>query len=221
MKPGAGQSSTFQKTFGLPPKTSLIQLNMRPAEGMWDLRIDDRELFTDKESAIRLVRRWRRDYPFLHKWFFTEASLAWNHSVLVFQNIDKGVDDDLALDSLIAGNGGFTASRTLASPQRKFLPVFEILPAMAGGITFEYTQAIQPVSSVNLSEFSLQYLASYLLSSLVRYRPQTWQHAISRSITHENPADDRSLALVEQFLDLVLASFPKLVIHAIDYTRVP
>jgi hypothetical protein len=59
---------------------------------------------------------------------------------------------------------------------------------------------ISPISGLYLSEFALHYLGMFVLSSLVRYRPQRWVHAITRSVTAENPSDDRSLALVEEFM---------------------
>ena len=42
----------------------------------------------------------------------------------------------------------------------------------------------------------------YLLSTLVRYRPLLWMHAISRSVIAEAPADDKMLSLIERFLSL-------------------
>jgi hypothetical protein len=215
-----GLSHSFQQTFGSRAKSWPIGLDFHSSgNGQCDLRIDDPELFSDRESLVMLVRKWRTDYSFLNEWSFSEATHAWNKSVLIFQNFNKESHDDLALDSLIQGNDGFVTSRVMLGSQRKWISALEILPPLAGGITLGHQHVIQPINSIYLSEFSLQFLASYLLSSLVRYRPQTWQHAISRSITTDKPADDRSLALVEQFLSEVLSGFPKLVIHAIDYTR--
>lgn len=67
-----------------------------------------------------------------------------------------------------------------------------------------------------LSEFALQFCAAFILSSLVRYRPQIWQHALSHSASEDHPTDDRALSLIEKFLEIVLADFPKLVEKAID-----
>jgi hypothetical protein len=140
-------------------------------------------------------------------------------SILTFRNVDKGPYDDVAPESLIRSNNGFASAQELAGTHFKQVFAFDILPPLSGGITNEPTYAIQPIGSAYLSEFSLQFLASYLLSSLVRYRPQIWQHSISRSATADAPADDRALALVEEFLTGVLNAFPKLVVHAIDYKR--
>jgi hypothetical protein len=62
------------------------------------------------------------------------------------------------------------------------------------------------------SEFSLEYLALFLLSSLVRYRPQFRAHAIARSAFEGKPADDRMLSLIENFLDVNRSSIPELVV---------
>jgi hypothetical protein len=183
------------------------------------LRIDDPELFTDAASLAALIRRRREQYTFLAKWCFSEAVLAWGKSVLTFRNVDRGSYDDITPESLVRSNVGFSSALELIGAGFKDISAFEILPPLSGGITHANTYAIQPIRSCYLSEFSLQFLASYLLSSLVRYRPQSWQHALSRSSSTKSPTDDRSLALLEQFLSTTLSDFPKLVIHAIDYLR--
>jgi hypothetical protein len=53
----------------------------------------------------------------------------------------------------------------------------------------------------------------------VRYRPQIWQNAISRSVTAQSAADDRALSLIEKFLDDTLSGFPDMVVRVIDYQR--
>jgi hypothetical protein len=62
----------------------------------------------------------------------------------------------------------------------------------------------------------MQYLALFLLSSLMRYRPQTWTHAISRSVVPGVPADDRALSLIERFLDLNQAEIPGVVVQILN-----
>jgi len=66
-----------------------------------------------------------------------------------------------------------------------------------------------------ISEYALHYLGMFLLSSLVRYRPQIWSHAIKASVTREKPADDRALAFIEKFMDLTINGFPNMAIEAI------
>jgi hypothetical protein len=75
---------------------------------------------------------------------------------------------------------------------------------------------ISPVQGTNFSEFSLQYLALFLLSSLVRYRPQIGTHSISRSVIEDKPAVDRTLSLIENFLDLNRSAIPELVVGVLN-----
>jgi hypothetical protein len=72
------------------------------------------------------------------------------------------------------------------------------------------------VSGQYVSEFSLHYMALFLLSSLVRYRPQTWMHAISRSVVADMPADDQSLSLIERFLDINSSEIPDMVVSVLN-----
>ena len=210
---------TFERTFASSSKTCLISLYFNMIN-QCDLRIDDPELFSTKDSLIELIRKKRCEYAFLNRWCFFEASLAWGYSVLIFKNVDRGAIDDLSAENLVEGNNGFSSAQALRGGRLNWVDAFTILPPLSGGITNVHQYAIQPLGDVYLAELSLQYLGSYLLSSLVRYRPQIWQHAISRSFTSEVPADDKTLALVEQFLAGVLNDFPKLVVRAVDYARV-
>ena len=103
---------------------------------------------------------------------------------------------------------------------RSIVPAVDILPPLSGGyVGSGQTYATQPINDVKLSEYALQFLGSFLLSSLVRYRPQVWQNALSRSVTAQSPADDRALSLIEKFLDDVLSGFPDMVVRVIDYQR--
>jgi hypothetical protein len=134
---------------------------------------------------------------------------------LFFYNYDKtGVEDDTAPDILKDAKGEFV---TIAK-DRSYIDLMSIIPPMSGGITRTHQNAIEAYEGVTLSEYSLQFLGSFLLGSLVRYKPQIWQHAISRSSSSQWPPDDRCLALVERFLDLVLGNFPNLLVHVMDFT---
>jgi hypothetical protein len=72
--------------------------------------------------------------------------------------------------------------------------------------------AIAPLESNSyLNVYTLHYLALFLLSSLVRYRPNVWVHAISRSVSDGMPADDSALAIIQTFLDQNFIEIPSLV----------
>lgn len=216
-----GLSERFSQTFGLPGKTAPIMLTFStPNIGRCTLRIDDAILFTDRASLTASVRRWRAEYPFLERWRFIEATHAWGYAILLFDNANRQGQDDLSEDNLIQANNGFASAPGMMGGNVPLIPASEILPPLSGGhIGSGQTYAMHPINGVNLNEYALQFLASFLLSSLVRYRPQIWQHAISRSITAQSPADDRSLSLIEKFLDDVLNAFPEMVVRVIDYQR--
>ncbi|MHC2245835.1 YaaC family protein [Bradyrhizobium elkanii] len=177
-----------------------------------ELRIDDPHLFADRDDLQSRVEKWRLDFPWLNDWCFTEGVHAWDNSVLLFFNKLKPSAGEFSDQVLKPTDIGFASEKTNES----FIPFAAILPALAGGLTNDHPTAIKPLNGVALSEFSLQFCGTFLLSSLVRYRPQIWQHALSHSIAQDMPVDDRALSLIELFLQTVLETFPKLVEYCID-----
>ena len=79
----------------------------------------------------------------------------------------------------------------------------DILPPMVneGDTLKPKLLTVQPINGAYLSQYSLQYMGMYLLSSLVRYQPQIWVNAITEK--------DSILALTELFVSLILNEFPK------------
>ncbi|MGJ5207741.1 YaaC family protein [Bradyrhizobium sp. HKCCYLR20261] len=218
--PGIGDK--FSQTFGSAAKSIPISLHFStPYTGTCTLRIDDPVLFTDISDLAASIQRLRAAYPFLERWRFVEAQLAWGNSIIIFDNADRNGYDDLADENLIqSNNNGFAASRALMGGDRSIVPAVDILPPLSGGYVGPGpTYAMQPINDIKLNEYALQFLGSFLLSSLVRYRPQIWQNAISRSATAQNPADDRALSLIETFLDDVLSGFPSMVVRIFDFRR--
>lgn len=214
-----GLSDEYSRTFAAPANTTHIDLGYENPVGLCTLRIDDPELFTDRASLVASVRKWREDYPFLNSWRLKEATHAWGSAILVFDNIEKGADDDLSEQNLNQSGINFTSSCAIKHGDHCFNPAPDILPPLSGGYTRESNSVTKPLFGANLPEYSIQFLGSFLLSSLVRYRPQVWQHAISRSATDQMPVDDRTLSLIEHFLDDVLAAFPRMVVRTIDYKQ--
>jgi hypothetical protein len=216
-----GLSRKFSQTFGSPGKTVPITLDFDMLNaGHCTLSVHDSFLFTDRGSLIHLVKRLRAEYSFLERWQFVEAVHAWGNCIISFDNARGGEEDDLSERNLIqANNNGFVASRILMGGNPSTVPAVEILVPLSGGYVGSQTYAMQPINNVTLHEYALQFLGTFLLSSLVRYRPQIWQNAISRSFTVQSPADDRALSLIEEFLDGTLSGFPKMVVRVIDYQR--
>jgi hypothetical protein len=217
-----GLVGQYSQTFGLPAKAILIVLGFGPSySGHCTLTVDDPLLFTDLVGMVQLTKRLRAEYPFLERWRFTGAAHAWGKTQITFDNVTKHDYDDLSADNLItASTNSFANNRALSLSLPPTIPAKDLLAPLSGGyIVSANTYAMQPINNVKLSEHSLQYLGTFLLSSLVRYRPQIWQNAISRSYTEENSADDRTLSLIEKFLDDTLDEFPKMVVRVIDYQR--
>jgi hypothetical protein len=175
------------------------------------LRIDDPHLFRDKADLQSRIQIWRERYPWLDDWCLTEATHAWGNSILIFYNLEKPALGEFSDQRLIMANNGFAAPQVV----QQFVPFETIVPPLARGLTITHPAAIKPLNDTSLSEFALQFCGVFLLSSLVRYRPQIWQHALSHTALEHRAADDRALSLIESFLQHVLSDFPALVEHVI------
>lgn len=214
-----GLETNYERTFSAPANTTPFDIYFDHTVTGVELRIDDPEHFTDKASLIDRVAKWRTRWPFLHDWCFLHAEHAWGYAILIFTNVDKSGFDEFGADFSSTGTHGYNYRNDVGKlPRTEFL---KIIPPLSGGLGGPAKYAIQPFGGKHLSELSWQFLGSFLLSTLVRYRPQVWQHAVSRSVSSERPADDRSLALLEQFTRSVLNDFPSAAIQSIDYMRHP
>ena len=209
-----GLEDLYKQTFNEEPNTSSFLINLLDNYGHCELRIDDSELFIDRTSLRRIVMRWRERYPFLQKWCLESATHAWGNSVIIFSNIDKTfIIDEFSDDHLKESDRDFQTRhdyRRDASVKRNDFTSILAPPLGSSSVA----HMVAPFEGTYLSDFSLYYLGMFLLSSVVRYRPQTWGHAISRSVTEENAADDRAVALIESFMGNA-GSFPGMIAEAI------
>src|SRR6266850_3483285 len=155
-----GLQMLYQRTFA--EKAACLPVSFYHDDEKAQLRIDDPHLFKSREELVSCVKRWRDLYPWLNSWCFTEASHAWDHSVLLFYNVDKSNVDEFSERRLVASSNGFTAG---LRDERMFVPFESIAPRLAGGIVKTHLTAIQPLNGVNLSEHSLQFCGAFLLSS--------------------------------------------------------
>jgi len=87
---------------------------------------------------------------------------------------------------------------------------------MVGGFLDRNTYVVESRDGLNPAEFSLHLMVLFALSSLVRYRPDIWVHAISRSASSDQPADDQAIALIERFLDTHATIAPEFVVTALS-----
>jgi YaaC-like Protein len=205
-----GLQKPYRRTFNQDPECWPVQIQY--SHGHVSLRLDDPHLFADKSDLRARVVQWRRRFPWLNDWCFSEALRAWNNSILIFVNFEKPMSGELSDAMLVPNNSGFSAK----TENQAEIYFASILPVLAGGLTLDHQTAIHPLNGVTLSEFALQFGAVFLLSSLVRYRPQLWQHAVSHSASQNRATDDRSLSLIESCMSGVLGSFPALAENCID-----
>lgn len=210
----SGLTSLFRKTFGESPQLLTIWLEKGGGDGEYaQIRIDDLEVYQDRAHLQRIVKRLRKNFPFLEKWNLVEASRAWGNSILHFGSVIADQNSEFSADVLKERDGRFRMDGYEGLPCQEFLA---IVPPLGGGLTGKYPFAIEPLNGVYLSEYSVQFIGAFLLSSLVRYRPQTWQHGLSRSVHKNVAADDRELALIERFIEIVQEQFPDLAVKAIN-----
>jgi len=204
-----GIERLFASTFGEPANTAVLT-SYQGAPDDCQLRIDDPELFTDAASAKTIADRWRARFPFLKGWAIDSAERAWGNSIVNFLNVAPP-DLEFAPGSVLEVGAALHANniRHLAVSRFNYL---EQMPPFGGGLSSGgFPRAVAPFNGAYLSEFSIHYLALFLLSTLVRYTPQTWMHAITGSVTTGSPPDDQPLALIEQFLDVNWSFIPGFV----------
>ncbi|GAU80335.1 YaaC family protein [Bosea sp. BIWAKO-01] len=197
-----------------------LHVDVRPYQlNSWHLRLDERPLIENRENLVALVSSLRDRYPFLKHWRLQSAQLAYNRTLLMFDNRSENMGDDLSEMELIRlDETTYKSAVDRTGGGENYVRPEDILPPLTGGYG-QYTlrTAVRPLHGVALNEYPLLFLGSFLLSSLVRYRPELWQHALSRSNTTDFPADDRSLSAIERFVGTVLASFPPFVVSILDY----
>jgi len=207
-----GLESLYKMTFAEEAQTAYIGLaTAYQDDKSFLICVDDFELFTDRESLKRIVTRWRTKFPFLKQWRLASARHAYNRSDLRFQNTSNVGMDEFSETHLESRNGGFEASAQDGDQNAPF-PLKSGLDPLAERGTY----AISPVGGHHICEFSFHYLGLFLLSSLVRYRPQTWMHAISSSVLEQAPADDQALSLIDQFLDLNNSVIPAMAVTVLN-----
>lgn len=211
-----GLESLYSATFGEEAKTVNLSCFMEERNGYIELRIDDKEIFTNVETRKSITEKWRRKYSFLKNWYLIIAERAWDNSTLVFANVDKESINKLS-DKIVEKDNGnyYVAGGNLSGKDCNFVNFWEILdPSARGLMGFEFL--IEPFDNTHISELSLYYLGMFLLSSLVRYRPQIWGHSISRLVNSDSPSDDKALALIESFMGKALTTFPDAIVKAMS-----
>lgn len=198
-----GLNHLYAKTFDEPALTERIDLHSSRfwADGFWELQIDDSQIFTNRTELAAIIARWRKRFPALKKWRVIRAVSAQGKSIIIFGNVPIP-DDELGSTVLMEAGNEFNSDNDVQNDATiAKTPLAHALSAPGGSFSSN-TSLISPFGDVYISESALHYLGMYLLSSLVRYRPQTWVHAVTRSIAPRIPADDQALALLEAFMTI-------------------
>jgi hypothetical protein len=206
--------SLYEMTFEAAPdlkKVGVFHDSINPSA--WEVTVQGGPPISDREAAREVVRECRHTVPFLQSWRLKYAARSYGETLLTFMNVEATGIDDLSEEWLPQHDGYFEATEP-DRPDARF-PVENRFNPLAGGYS-GLVYAITPVATAYLSEYSLHYLALFLLSSLVRYRPQVWAHAISRSATAQQPAGDEALSLVERFLELNRFAIPSLTVQVLN-----
>jgi len=180
----------------------------------FQLEIDDRRIFTDRASLKKIVDSWRARFPFLDMWRLYSAQNTWGRTFIRFENLRRDEIDEFSESFALCTDGMFQVNDQLGDDSRRFALADGLQPTsgyLSGG-----SHVISPINGIHVSEFSFHYFGLFLLSSLVRYRPQTWTHSISRSVTSNEPVDDQALSLIERFLDLNGDVIPEMVVTALN-----
>ena len=201
-------SEMYKKTFN--EESDCLPLSFYNHDsGLVELRIDLASYFQDRESLKVMVDELRTKYPFLKKWLLSNAQRCWDSSILTFVNVEYQGVNEFSESHLSEIDGRF--ERNVGSLE--IIDFEKLLPPLAGGVINTHPTYIKPVEGIDISEYSIIYLGSFLMSSIVRYRPQIWVHSIKGRITQQRSSDDHCLAIIEIFLDQTLRDFPGFVIN--------
>ena len=139
-----------------------------------------------------------------HKCRFLESSE--NLKPLVQRRFDSEPSTSIAREIAVCLQQGRLFYEAAASSPSEIRPL-QMFYGMVGFSTGSCNSPSRPLTF---------YIALFLLSSLVRYRPQTWVHALSRSVISETPCDDQALSLIERFFDLDSSAIPEMVVTILN-----
>jgi hypothetical protein len=171
------------------------------------------ELFADRAALSSIVQDWRARFPVLQSWRVVSAAPYGGKSLISFANVAVPQNE---LDEPHFSALPVRLSATDDPENDRQCPRLPIEDLIRPGGSFTQSHLVAPLNGIYLPEYSTHYLGMFLLSSLVRYRPQAWVHAISRTATTENPADDQALALLEEFMRVHAHVMPQLVSNVLN-----
>lgn len=160
------------------------------------------------DGLLACTEDCRNRMPFLNRWALAEVS----SSSITFRNAERP-SDELDPKYIQWTKWGCVRHHPFEVRFKDIESSLRHLIASPGPVPGCYY--VQPIGGNVFAFQSLQFLALHLLSSLVRYRPATWMHALSRSANNGRAADDAMLALIEEFMNSVYSTIPKYVAKVI------
>ncbi|TAL90221.1 MAG: hypothetical protein EPN62_10000 [Candidimonas sp.] len=175
----------------------------------WFVDVTDPKPYKNIGDLIQMIEVARIRMPFLRRWSFVSASIKLGKTDISFQNT-LPLDPKIVAMHLIEEFGQISCNLDRSSDEY-FQDIEANLGTFVSGFWRYAPIYIQPIEGKYFSELSLSFLALHLLSSLVRYRPATWMHALSRSSNEKRTADDAMLALLEAFMEDVQSAVPRFV----------
>ncbi len=185
----------------------------------FDFEVFPEDTFKSKEDLLWIVRDLRDRFTFLKNWGFEYAGCSGGFTSIRFTNQKYAGEDPVdSSDVMVAV---VSVDSYGCATQRNSIPVYDddILSKTApicGGLSTKgaiaNTHIIEPVDGIFLSELTLLYMGMFLLSSLVRYRPDIWSNVLSRRSVLNKSAGDKTLSLVEHFIEISLSRFPQFVV---------
>lgn len=200
----------YRSTFGEDSNTDQAYISIDPDKNFSIIFVPDvnpPDLICLKE----VVESLRQKYPFLKRLRLYEANLNPREvPELTFINL-PAVDEFHEKNFYVSFDNQYRAN---LESTRQRLPLTESVAPFSGGFSHQ-SHIIKDVAGQYLSEFCYRYLGLFLLSSLVRYRPEMWMHVISGSVSAQAPADDKALSLIEQFLESS-TDIPEMVVQVLN-----
>jgi len=208
-----GLDVLYKMTFGTDALTTSMMIDTpRTISDGFQMQVQAHEVFGDRQSLKQIVDGLRERFPVLRRWRLASAQHSWGNTTIWFENLPIGDLDEFSNEYAICSDGTFQHHPTDHAQRFGLREGLDPTSGYAQGGMY----ITSPIRGAYISEFSLHYLALFLLSSLVRYRPQIWAHAISRSTFGDKPVDDKMLSLIEKFLDLNRNSIPELVVQVLN-----
>lgn len=160
------------------------------------------------------VQALRESFPFLKNWRLDSASWFGHEPTFIFSASFLEEFDEFSRENLIEESDRFAASYRKESDDAHTKFSDNIYPL--SGSLHGNTCIIEPFEGFQLSELSLYYLGMFILSSLVRYRPNIWSNALSGRPGPTGKVDDKCLAVIEKFLTLSETRFPTMIEQAFE-----